>query len=158
MEWVSIGPLLDMLRISLRGIKHFEAKKRPLQEVCFEIQYTSPNPKFNKWKESQLEPSFPRWADQPSPGAPKIWQASPFQIWQFYTFWRITYNRNTCIKRKTILGIIAFSKKPRTNQIAGLSHHLSTVFMAGLSTEFVKIRRMFFKVFRNKSAICIDCA
>ena len=27
MERVSIGPLLDMLRISLRGIKYFEAKK-----------------------------------------------------------------------------------------------------------------------------------
>jgi len=41
---------------STRKIKHFEAKKRPLQEECFEIQYTFPNPKFNKWKESQLDP------------------------------------------------------------------------------------------------------
>ena len=39
-----------------RQIKHFEAKKRPLQEACFEILYTSHNPKFNKWKESQLDP------------------------------------------------------------------------------------------------------
>ena len=57
MEKVLIGRILDMPRNSLRGIKHFGTKKRPLQKACFEIKYTFPNPKFNKLKESQLDPT-----------------------------------------------------------------------------------------------------